>query len=93
VAAAFKAAKLDITWIRGALMRGDEVFERGGLIGYNHVIIIDPNLYRPAEVNHLEADYSKAKQVFGWEPTTSFENLVQIMVDADIKRFSNDIPH
>ncbi len=45
---------------------------------------IDPRYYRPAEVNHLRADPAKARRVLGWEPRTSFRELVKMMVDADI---------
>ena len=48
----------------------------------------DPALMRPAEVDHLIGDASKAKQALGWEPTVSFEQLVAMMVDADVARLS-----
>ncbi len=47
---------------------------------------IDKNLYRPAEVNLLEGDYSKMKKKLGWKPVVKFEDLVRMMVDADLKR-------
>jgi GDPmannose 4,6-dehydratase len=46
----------------------------------------DPSLERPAEVDHLRADASRAAAVLGWRPTTSFEELVRMMVDADLHR-------
>ena len=46
---------------------------------------IDPRYYRPAEVDLLIGDYSKAKRRLGWEPKTRFVDLVTLMVDADIK--------
>jgi GDPmannose 4,6-dehydratase len=46
---------------------------------------IDPRYYRPAEVDLLIGDYSKAKRQLGWEPKTKFADLVKLMVDADIK--------
>jgi len=46
----------------------------------------DPKLLRPAEVDHLIGDATKAKQTLGWEPTVSFERLVAMMVDADLAR-------
>ena len=49
---------------------------------------IDPALLRPAEVDHLIGDASKAKQVLGWTPTVAFERLVAMMVDADVARHS-----
>jgi len=45
---------------------------------------IDPRYYRPAEVDDLRADPSKARRVLGWEPRVSFQELVKMMVDADI---------
>jgi GDPmannose 4,6-dehydratase len=44
---------------------------------------IDPKYYRPAEVDLLVGDASKAKAVLGWAPTTHFKDLVRLMVDAD----------
>ncbi|WP_448524114.1 GDP-mannose 4,6-dehydratase [Pseudothermotoga sp.] len=48
------------------------------------VVEIDPKYFRPTEVEHLQADITKAKRVLGWEPRTSFEELVKIMVDYDM---------
>jgi GDPmannose 4,6-dehydratase len=44
----------------------------------------DQALMRPAEVDHLIGDYGKAKRVLGWEPRTSFEDMIRLMVDADL---------
>ncbi len=52
----------------------------------NDYVVVDPKFYRPAEVQELLGDYSKAKKVLGWEPKTSFEDLVKMMVSADLKR-------
>jgi GDPmannose 4,6-dehydratase len=46
----------------------------------------DPEHYRPAEVDELRGDYSKAREKLGWEPRTSFEELIDLMVDADLER-------
>jgi GDPmannose 4,6-dehydratase len=48
----------------------------------------DPALLRPAEVDHLVGDASKAKRVLGWSPKVTFEGLIQMMVDEDIRRLS-----
>jgi GDPmannose 4,6-dehydratase len=48
----------------------------------------DPRYFRPAEVDHLIGDYSKAREKLGWEPRTSFEELVRLMVDADVDLLS-----
>jgi GDPmannose 4,6-dehydratase len=45
---------------------------------------LDPRYYRPAEVDLLIGDYSKAKRHLGWEPKTRFADLVKLMVDADV---------
>jgi GDPmannose 4,6-dehydratase len=46
----------------------------------------DPALLRPAEVDHLIGDPSKARRVLKWAPTVDFEGLVRMMVDADLRR-------
>ena len=45
----------------------------------------DRSLLRPAEVEHLVGDASKAKRVLGWEPEVGFEQLIRMMVDSDLK--------
>src|SRR5262245_5587053 len=60
-------------------------FDHVGLDWQKHVVI-DPAFYRPAEVDLLLADSRKARQVLGWKPTVSFEDLVIMMVDADLAR-------
>lgn len=52
---------------------------------------VDPQFYRPAEVDLLLGDYSKAKATLNWEPCTSLEELVSMMVRADIQRFGMKI--
>ena len=59
-------------------------FDQAGLAVADHVVI-DDSLKRPAEVDHLIGDASKAKQKLGWEPQTSFEQLIRLMVDADYR--------
>ena len=49
---------------------------------------VDPKFLRPAEVDHLVGDPSKAREKLGWEPRTSFRELVEMMVDADLERLS-----
>ncbi len=60
-------------------------FERAGLDYESHVTV-DPAFYRPAEVDVLRGDYAKAKRELGWEPSTSMEEMIGAMVDADLKR-------
>jgi GDPmannose 4,6-dehydratase len=62
-------------------------FERVGL-DYEKHVTIDPKLYRPAEVDHLRGDASKAHRELGWEPTVSVRDLVEMMVDADVARYA-----
>ena len=62
-------------------------FEHAGL-EWRKYVRTDPALLRPAEVDHLIGDASKAKRVLGWQPKVSFENLIHMMVDEDIKRIS-----
>ena len=57
-------------------------------LDWQKYVRIDPAFLRPAEVDHLIGDASKAKHVFGWEPSVSFERLVAMMVDADIATLS-----
>lgn len=52
------------------------------------IIKIDPVYFRPAEVDLLIGDYSKAKRIMGWEPAVKFKELVEIMVDADLDKES-----
>ena len=49
---------------------------------------VDPAFLRPAEVDHLIGDPSKAKRELGWEPKVDFEHLVGMMVDADLERLA-----
>jgi GDPmannose 4,6-dehydratase len=62
------------------------------------IIKIDPRYFRPAEVDLLIGDYSKAKKLLGWKPATTFKDLVKIMVEADFaieskQRRSDDKAH
>lgn len=57
-----------------------------GYVGldWHKYVEIGPRYYRPAEVDLLQGDYSKARKNLGWEPKTKFEDLVKLMVDADV---------
>ena len=63
-------------------------FERVGL-DYEKYVVLDEHLLRPAEVDHLLGDPTKARQELGWQPTVSFEDLICMMVDADMERLRN----
>jgi GDPmannose 4,6-dehydratase len=49
---------------------------------------VDPRYLRPAEVDHLVGDASKAKEKLGWEPQTTFQQLIEMMVEADVERLA-----
>jgi GDPmannose 4,6-dehydratase len=55
-------------------------------LDWHDYVVVDPQFYRPAEVDLLLADPSKARAQLGWEPKASFEHLVQMMVDEDLAR-------
>src|SRR5579862_3254404 len=63
-------------------------FDEAGINIADH-IVIDDSLKRPAEVDRLIGDASKAKRELGWEPRTSFEQLIRRMVDADYRSLSS----
>jgi GDPmannose 4,6-dehydratase len=62
-------------------------FDHVGL-DWQKFVQLDPAFLRPAEVDHLIGDASRAQQILGWEPTVNFEQLVAMMVDADVARLS-----
>jgi GDPmannose 4,6-dehydratase len=66
----------------------DIAFARVGL-DWQKFVKVDPALMRPAEVDHLLGDASKARQALGWKPQVDFRQLVEMMVDADLDRLSN----
>tara|TARA_B100001029_G_C15033653_1_gene438703 strand:+ start:183 stop:1160 length:978 start_codon:yes stop_codon:yes gene_type:complete len=53
-------------------------------LNYEEHVVVDERFFRPAEVDLLVGDYSKAKKILNWKPVTSFEDLVAMMVDADL---------
>jgi GDPmannose 4,6-dehydratase len=65
-------------------------FDHAGLSVDDH-FEIDPTQLRPAEVEHLIGDASKAKQILGWEPQVSFEALIRMMVDADLALLKREV--
>jgi GDPmannose 4,6-dehydratase len=81
VSMAFKGAGIAIEWT------GSGEAERGmcGKTG-KELVRVSPRFYRPAEVDLLIGDASKARRELGWEATTSLEQLCQMMVDADLRR-------
>jgi GDPmannose 4,6-dehydratase len=69
----------------------DVAFHYVGLDPGRH-IVVDPSLLRPAEVDRLVGDASRARETLGWQPRISFHELVEMMVDADLARLSAGLP-
>ena len=65
-------------------------FDRVGL-DYQRHVIVDPKLYRPAEVDHLRGDSTRARDELGWRPRVSFRELIEMMVDADMARIQHRV--
>jgi GDPmannose 4,6-dehydratase len=65
-------------------------FSRAGL-DWKKYVEIDPKLVRPAEVDYLCGDASKAKKVLGWTPKVNFKQLVEMMVDADLNQLKQTL--
>jgi GDPmannose 4,6-dehydratase len=76
----------DLEWI-GAGLDARAVDRRSG----RTVIVVDPKFYRPAEVDLLIGDASKAKAVLGWQAKTSLEELIDMMVKADYDRLKTGV--
>ena len=77
---AFNEAGLELEWT-GANQHEKAVEKKTGITR----VQIDPKYYRPTEVDFLMGDYSKAKNELGWHPITHFNDLVKIMVNADME--------
>jgi GDPmannose 4,6-dehydratase len=69
----------------------DAAFGHVGLDPADHVRI-DERFLRPAEVEHLIGDPSKAREKLGWSPSTSFEEMVKLMVDSDLELLARGVP-
>jgi GDPmannose 4,6-dehydratase len=69
----------------------DVAFDQVGLDPAQHVRT-DPKFMRPAEVEHLVGDATKARERLGWEPQTSFEEMIRLMVDADLELLRSGAP-
>lgn len=82
---AFSYVGIDIVW------EGNGVDEIGKDKATGKVLVrVDPRYFRPTEVDLLVGDATKAKKILGWEPTITFNELVKIMVDHDLKNFHNE---
>ena len=83
---AFKKVGIKIKW------EGNGVSEKGYDAKTGKVIVkVNPRYFRPAEVDELLGDASYARKKLGWKPKTTFEQLVNLMVDYDLKKFSTQI--
>ncbi|WP_417781369.1 GDP-mannose 4,6-dehydratase [Stutzerimonas xanthomarina] len=81
VTLAFKAVDVELQW-KGSGEQEQAIDTATGKV----VVRVNPKFYRPAEVDLLIGDPQKAKDVLGWEPKTTLEQLCRMMVDADIRR-------
>jgi len=70
----------------------DEAFSLAGISDWKKYVGIDPIYYRPAEVDLLVGDPSRAKEKLGWEPKVKFKELVRIMLEADCKKIQVNLP-
>jgi GDPmannose 4,6-dehydratase len=60
-------------------------------LNWKDYVVIDPKFFRPAEIVSLIGNSAKALKKLGWAPETSFEELIKMMIDADLERVENDI--
>jgi GDPmannose 4,6-dehydratase len=60
-------------------------------LDYRQYVVIDEKLHRPAEVVALRGNFSKAERVLGWRPTIQFEELVKMMIAADLESVRREI--
>ncbi len=60
-------------------------------LSWKDYVVVDPKFIRPAEVELLLGDSSKARKKLGWGPEVSFEDLIKMMIDADLEKLENDI--
>jgi GDPmannose 4,6-dehydratase len=63
----------------------DVAFHRAGIDDWVPLVVQDPRFFRPAEVDLLIGDATKARETFGWEPKVGFQQLIETMVDADLQ--------
>jgi len=60
-------------------------------LNWHDFVEVDPRYYRPSEVDHLRGDASKARRILGWTPSVTFNDLVALMVDADIQLLEDEL--
>lgn len=64
-----------------------KAFEYVGL-NYENYVVVDSTFFRPAEVEHLLGDSTRAQQDLGWKPEVNFEEMIELMVESDLRRYS-----
>ncbi|HEX3048657.1 MAG TPA: GDP-mannose 4,6-dehydratase [Bacillota bacterium] len=83
---AFQAAGIKISW------EGAGIDEKGIDCATRKTLVkVDPRYFRPTEVDFLMGDPKKAKEILGWQPEVSFGELIQMMVDEDLKNTERDL--
>ena len=83
---AFQEAGITIVW------KGEGIHEKGIDSGTGKVLIeVDPRYFRPTEVELLVGDPSKAKDKLGWIPKVNFQELIKMMVSADLKEAEHEV--
>ena len=83
---AFAGVGLPLTWV------GQGIDERGMSADGRVLVAVDPRFFRPAEVEFLLGDASKAQVELGWRPRVTFRELVEMMVAADVSRLGERQP-
>jgi len=68
----------------------DLAFDAIGIESWESYVIIDPRFYRPAEIDVLRGDYTKAKDILGWKPKVKLKEMVTKMVTNDLRILSGD---
>lgn len=87
VETAAAAAGFDLEW------EGEGIARNARDVGSGAIVVeVDPDYFRPVDVKHLCGDATRAKAVLGWEPEISFEEMVEEMVEADLRRLSVAVP-
>ena len=82
---AFKVLNIEIKW------KGSNIDEIGYDSKTNKVLVkIDKDYYRPTEIDVLQGDFSKAEKELKWKPKTNLEQLVKIMVKADLEKLRKE---
>jgi GDPmannose 4,6-dehydratase len=82
---AFKNIDIELEW-KGTVTKEKGIDKKTGKI----LVEVDPDYFRPTEVESLIGDSSKAKKKLGWKAEVTFKDLIKIMVQSDLKNVKND---